>query len=469
MIEKEIVKHTFSNVLELTINNSIESIIVTDSNLEIIHVNSKFINLLDLQPEDVPSLNIHSLLPELNFSDGINSILNSQFQEVTLYHNSRQYHLTFHAKPAYNDDSFDYLIFFFQEITSMIDLSRRFSGKYNYHTFNDIITSNPLMLKLIGDCKRIANLDVPILLSGNSGTGKELFAQAIHSYSNRADKPFIAVNCAALPTNLIESELFGYDKGAFTGAQMGKPGKFELADSGTIFLDEIGELPLDVQAKILRILDDYKVSRIGSTKETLLNVRVIAATNRDLEAEVLKKNFRLDLFYRLNVLNTYIPPLIHRQGDIHVLVNHFLKKLNDKNNYNPTKYISKDTINYLNQYQWPGNVRQLQNALIRAYYLSESEEIKKDSFIFHPSFQLTYHKDNNLNKNSIDNLDILEDQDYQLSDKSYERALIVGALKRHAGHVGPASESINMPLSSFYRKIKKYNINRLKYVSRKNS
>ncbi|MDR2368769.1 MAG: sigma 54-interacting transcriptional regulator [Deltaproteobacteria bacterium] len=461
MIEKEIVKHTFSNVLELTINNSIESIIVTDSNLKIVTANTKFLNLLGIKADDVTDLDISKLIPEINFHEDINSILNSDVQEVTLYHNNRQYQLTFHAKLAYNDDSFDYLIFFFQEITSMIDLSRRFSGKYNYHTFSDIITKDPSMVKLIVDCKRIASLDVPILITGSSGTGKELFAQSIHSYGNRADKPFIAVNCAALPSNLIESELFGYDKGAFTGAQMGKPGKFELADGGTIFLDEIGELPLDVQAKILRILDDYKVSRIGSAKEKLLNVRVIAATNRDLEEEVLKKNFRLDLFYRLNVLNTYIPPLIQRQGDVRILSYHFLNKLNEKNYPNPKKYISEETIDYLNKYHWPGNIRQLQNTITRAYYLSEDEVIDSKYFTLSLPLRNLEPGDGNWGQEAQ------ERTDSQRMDKSSERRLIESALRQHDGQVGPASESINMPVSSFYRKIKKYNIARQRYNVRK--
>ncbi|MDR2461520.1 MAG: sigma 54-interacting transcriptional regulator [Deltaproteobacteria bacterium] len=449
MIEKEIVKHSFSNVLEHTINNSIESIIVTDSNYNTIMVNTKLLELLKIKNGDKYKLNIIDLLPEVDFKGDLQGIFSSDMHEVSLFHNGRQYHLSFRAQPAYNDESFDYIIFFFQEISSLIDLSRRFSGHYNYYTFSDIITGDPAMLKLIEDSKRIANLDVPILITGNSGTGKELFAQSIHSCGARRDKPFLAVNCAALPNNLIESELFGYDKGAFTGASMGKPGKFELADGGTIFLDEIGELPLDVQAKILRILDDYKVSRIGGTKEKKLDIRVIAATNRNLNEEVLKNNFRLDLFYRLNVLNIHIPPLISRSEDIRLLSEHFLSKLNERNNPKEKKYLNEKTMDYLYLYDWPGNVRELQNAVNRAYFLSDNPVITEEFF--------TFSLRPNFNVSSANEVHIKPD----------EQAAIESALKQHDGQVLPTAKFLKIPVSSLYRKIKKYNIKRAPFFGRK--
>jgi transcriptional regulator with PAS, ATPase and Fis domain len=441
MIEKEIKKHTLTSVLDTTINNSLESIIILDSKLQIVTANSKFLDLLNINDETVKTLDIEALLPDLNFKDNVNKIVTSDIREIHLYYNNRQYNLSYHARLALNDFSFDYIILFFQEITSLIYMSRKFSGKYNYYTFNDIITQDEVMLKLIEDSKRLSNLDVPILLTGNSGTGKELFAQSIHSYSNRASKPFMAVNCAALPGNLIESELFGYDKGAFTGAQTGKPGKFELADGGTIFLDEIGELPLDVQAKILRFLDDYKVSRIGGMRVKLLDVRVIAATNRDLNEEVLNKSFRLDLFYRLNVLNIHIPPLNDRDGDIIYLCEHFIKILNEKNPTMENKYIPDEVIDYLDEREWPGNIRELQNAITKAFYLSDGPEITLDYFT---------PKTPNLTLNV---------QSDQVVAKSEEQMIIENALKRHRG-VAEASKYLHIPISSFYRKMKKYNIKR---------
>jgi transcriptional regulator with PAS, ATPase and Fis domain len=445
MIEKEIVRHTFSNVLESIVNNSIESILVIDSNLNILVANSKFLDLIDIKESDIPDLNIQKILPELDFSKITSKAINLEIIETTLTYKNKQYQVSIHTKTAINDDSFDYIILFFQEINTLINLTRKYTGKYNYYTFNDIITNDPVMLKLIDNCKRIANLDIPILITGNSGTGKELFAQSIHSYSARVDKPFMAVNCAALPNNLIESELFGYEKGAFTGAQQtGKPGKFELADGGTIFLDEIGELPLDVQAKILRILDDYRVSRIGGVRVKSLNVRVIAATNRNLNEEVGKKNFRLDLFYRLNVLNINIPPLEDRLEDIKLLTEYFLNSLNEKNK--TKKYLNSEALDILCSYKWPGNVREFQNNITKAYYLSFSDVITKESFSFPKIDMINFQK-----------LDFK-----QFSFKSDEQIIIENALDKCYGQVGPASQLLNMPVSSLYRKITKYNIKRQK-------
>lgn len=200
------------------------------------------------------------------------------------------------------------------------------------YTFDDIITKNQKMKSIIELAKKASESDCSILIDGNSGTGKELFAQAIHNHSNRCHGPFVAVNCAAIPRELVESELFGYEKGAFTGASKGGyPGKFELADGGTIFLDEIGELPLDIQSKLLRVLDNLKIMRVGGTHEKKIDIRVLAATNRNLSEEVSNKNFRGDLYYRLNVINVHLIPLKDRVEDVEALTNCFVDKLNIKN------------------------------------------------------------------------------------------------------------------------------------------
>jgi transcriptional regulator with PAS, ATPase and Fis domain len=194
------------------------------------------------------------------------------------------------------------------------------------------------MKKIIQYSKKAAYTDCNILIEGESGTGKELFAQAIHNYSKRPDGPFVAINCAAIPRDLIESELFGYEKGAFTGAsQKGHCGKFELADGGTLFLDEIGELPLELQSKLLRALDNQKITRVGGTHEKKVDVRVISATNRVLSEEVNKKNFRFDLYYRLNVISMHLIRLRDRPKDIEALTHYFIYKLNESNNGKITK------------------------------------------------------------------------------------------------------------------------------------
>jgi transcriptional regulator with PAS, ATPase and Fis domain len=213
---------------------------------------------------------------------------------------------------------------------------------------------------------RIGPSDKPVLVQGDSGTGKELVARALHEASPLADKPFVVINCAALPETLLESELFGHEKGAFTGAVSAKPGLFEVADGGTLFIDEIGELAGSLQAKLLRVLEDGLLRRIGSVKERRVRVRLIAATNRDMAEEVREGRFREDLFYRINVLTIFLPPLREREGDVQLLVDHFL---------GPEWRIDDEVLRIFERYSWPGNVRQLQNALERAKILAEDERI----------------------------------------------------------------------------------------------
>ena len=210
----------------------------------------------------------------------------------------------------------------------------------------------------------------PILIQGDSGTGKELVARALHEASTLADKPFVVINCAALPETLLESELFGHEKGAFTGAVSAKPGLFEVADKGTLFIDEIGELAGSLQAKLLRVLEDGMLRRIGSVKERRVNVRLIAATNRDMAEEVQTSRFREDLFYRINVLTILLPNLRVRAGDIRLLAHHFVED---------DWQIEEDVLTIFENYSWPGNVRQLLNAIERAKILAEDDWIRKSN------------------------------------------------------------------------------------------
>lgn len=224
---------------------------------------------------------------------------------------------------------------------------------------------------------QVARSDATVLLTGESGTGKELFARRIFEASDRKDAPFVAVNCAAIPESILESELFGYEKGAFTGANQRKVGRFEAADGGTIFLDEIGELAPHLQVKLLRVLQEQAFERLGANKPINVNVRVIAATNRDLEKEIQSGNFRTDLFYRLNVINLKIPALRHRQSDIAILAQHFLNIYCEKNHRTLPEF-TQPAINALQQYNWPGNVRELENIIERAVVLNRDQVIDLD-------------------------------------------------------------------------------------------
>lgn len=236
------------------------------------------------------------------------------------------------------------------------------------HNFEEIVSESRVVQKLLEKLKLVAATDSTVLIEGETGTGKELVARAIHNRSTRKRRPLVKVNCAALPKELIESELFGHEKGAFTGATQQRKGRFELADTGTIFLDEVGELSAEAQAKLLRILQEQEFERVGGTQSIHVDVRVIAATNRDLQAEVDAGRFRSDLFYRLNVFPLTVPSLRERRSDIAMLAQHFLENAARKLGKN-FDGLAPDTLTKLNQYSWPGNVRELQNVIDRAAIL----------------------------------------------------------------------------------------------------
>ncbi len=261
-----------------------------------------------------------------------------------------------------------------EEIFHLRDEIRTEKG---FHTF---IGKSPAILEKLEIAKRAAKSDSSILLLGESGVGKELFAEQIHLHSPRAENPFIRVNCAALPENLIESELFGHVRGAFTDAITERRGRFELADGGTIFLDEIGDLPFNVQAKLLRVLQEHSFEKVGSSETIHVDVRIVAATNKDIEGEVEAGRFRTDLYYRLNVLPIYIPPLRERKEDIPLLADYFLKRFN-REIKKQIKGFTDEAMEVLLTYSWPGNVRELENAIERAVVITEDEYIKPEAFI----------------------------------------------------------------------------------------
>jgi formate hydrogenlyase transcriptional activator len=282
------------------------------------------------------------------------------------------------------------------------------------HNFEEIVSQAPIFRKVLEKIGLVAQTDATVLILGESGTGKELIARAIHSVSKRGNRPLVKLNCAALPVNLIESELFGHEKGAFTGAIAQKIGRFELADGGTIFLDEIGEMPLDIQAKLLRVLQEGEFERVGSSKTTKVDVRVIAATNRDLETSVNNKEFRTDLYYRLNVFPIFSPPLRDRKEDIPILVNHFCKKYGAKMGKRITS-VSKPVLDALLSYHWPGNVRELENLIERGLIIATSNVLEPGEWLPNPN--LNQAKQNNETISPNGNLKTLEgmERDHILS------------------------------------------------------
>jgi two-component system response regulator AtoC len=327
-----------------------------------------------------------------------------------------------------------------------IRLKRELAGKY---TFHDIITKNDAMHKIFQTIKKVSGYSTGVLIMGESGTGKELIARAIHYESSLQSGPFVPVNLAAIPENLLESELFGHVKGAFTDAVRDKPGLFEEAHRGTLFLDEIGELPVSLQVKLLRVLQEGEVRRVGATGAIKVSVRIIAATARDLEREMKNGTFRDDLYWRLNVISLKLPPLRERTEDIPLLVQHFVERFNEKLGL-AAKGIDREALSVLMSYRWPGNIRELENCVERAMILSDSETIRP-SDLPHQVLGATPSRGPAATF-SPSSLSIKE------ATKSIEKRLIVDALAQTGGNLTKASKLLEISYRALLYKIKEYNI-----------
>ncbi len=293
---------------------------------------------------------------------------------------------------------------------------------------------------------KVAPLDTRVLITGENGTGKELVARAVHQKSLRKDKPFIEVNCAAIPNELIESELFGHEKGSFTGAVQKRIGRFELANKGTLFLDEIGDMSHQTQAKVLRAIEDGKIERVGGGKKIEVDVRIIAATNKNLKEEIEKENFREDLFHRLNVIPIKIPPLRERLEDIPILIEHFADDITKKHKKGPVKF-NADAIQFLKSLNWSGNVRELRNIVERIIIIVDKSEIEKKDieFLFAPG------------QASMD--DIIDGSNsFQEFKEKAERAFILKQLNINNWNISKTAEMLEIQRSHLYNKMKKYEI-----------
>ena len=320
--------------------------------------------------------------------------------------------------------------------------------KYLSDSQNESMTfADPKMIETVQYAKQIAVTDSTVLLTGESGVGKDVIARFIHMNSRRNGQVFIPVNCAAIPPDLLESEFFGYVKGAFTGARTsGKAGLFELAENGTLFLDEIGELPLALQSKLLRTLDSGEVMRIGSEKIIKTNVRVVTATNRDLYQMVLEGRFRQDLYYRINVIPISIPPLRQRKADIVALAQAFLDQLNQK--YNTQKFFSSYALESLQEYHWPGNVREVKNVVERIYVASPSQVL---NILFPLSINEAPSKGSNT-RFSADNC-AYEGLSLKKATKQLEASMVQAALERNDGNVSRAAQELGITRACLYKKL----------------
>jgi Nif-specific regulatory protein len=316
------------------------------------------------------------------------------------------------------------------------------------YRIKNIIGNSNKMREVYQMISQVAGSNATVLIRGESGTGKELVANSIHYNSKRSKHPFIKINCAALPANLIESELFGHEKGAFTGALQQKPGKFELADGGTLFLDEIGSIELEVQTKLLRVLQEREFSRVGGNKTIGVDVRIIAATNRNLEQAVTEGFFRSDLYYRINVFPIYMPPLRERKTDILVLADFFLEKYARENEKKIVRF-STPAIDMMMAYHWPGNVRELENCIERAVLLCEDQVIH--GYHLPPTLQ-TGTESNSLPALSLDS-----------AVARLEKEMIIDALKQTRGNISQAAKLLNTTVRKFTYKAVKYRIDSRQY------
>ncbi len=319
-------------------------------------------------------------------------------------------------------------------------LRRELSGKYQ---FDNIISGSSRMQEVFEMMSRVAEANATVLLRGESGTGKTLIAKAIHYNSGRREAPFVTVNCSALPETLLEAELFGHEKGAFTGASSARPGRFEQAEGGTLFLDEIGELSQAVQIKLLNVVQDREYQRLGGTRTIRCNVRLIAATNKNLEEAVKNGAFREDLYYRLNVFPIFLPPLRERKTDIILLAEHFLEKYSRENNKD-IRRISTPAIDLLMQYHWPGNVRELENCMERAVLICDDDTIK--SYHLPPSLQVSEPSGNG---GSLS---------FARAVENFERELLIEALKASNGNQTRAAAALKTSLRVVNYKVNKYGI-----------
>ncbi|MBF8983831.1 sigma 54-interacting transcriptional regulator [Lutibacter sp. B2] len=437
----EIMKKQLSSIM----NSMDDGIIALDENGYIIYANSHIKELMDVLLNEEKKKNIMDLIPKTYIKELVQDDIQFRNRELNIRINEKELQMIISGKTMKLEDRSIGAILTLKKMLDVYNVVNDVSLNNFNTSFDDMIGESFQMKQTKNKAKTVANSHSTILIQGESGTGKEILARAIHGYSDRKNKPFIGINCAAIPDALLESELFGYEEGAFTGAKRGgKLGKFQLAEGGTIFLDEIGEMPLHLQTKLLRVLQERKIEKVGGCKSIPINVRVTAATNKNLEEMVEHREFREDLFYRLNVIPIDIPPLRERKGDIKILLEYFLKVYNGKLSKNIQEF-STEVESILLNYNWKGNVRELENVVEYAVNMEKSEYIRMNSIP---------QKIKEIKNEICSHVNIVTIHDM-------EKKLIEDALKFYGSSVKEkkmVAQALGVGLATLYRKMKEYNI-----------
>lgn len=438
--------------LKTIIDNPFEGIMAIDAQGIVFYANSFFLEILNCCERDVVGNKIWDLIPTCRLFETVGQ--GYSIWGETLKVNSREFLVARFPLKIDGQIVGAMVKTVFPDQTIAKEIVHKLSqpskvDSFCMHTLctcRDIIGETPPMLYVKKLARRASRTSSTLLITGESGTGKEIIAQAIHTRSVRREAPFISVNCGAIPENLLESELFGYVDGAFTGAKKGgKPGKFELANGGTILLDEIGDMPLYMQVKILRVLQERAVWRVGATNPTKLDVRVMASTHTDLKTLVKEKKFREDLFYRLNVLEINIPPLRQRAEDLPILIDALIQRINQRIG-SDAKGITKESLEILKSYSWPGNVRELENLLEQAINWSEEPLIDACKIPIRPW-------ENNPGKIAVD-----PNKPFRNLVEETEKELIINALAKTNGNKAKAARVLNMQRSVLYKKLERMSI-----------
>ncbi|WP_291300300.1 sigma-54-dependent Fis family transcriptional regulator [Desulfosporosinus sp. BICA1-9] len=421
-----------------------EGLLAVDNEGRIIHINPVAQKIFGLGDKVETGQLLKSILgPNEKFSEMANQLLWKTDVEIVHDQGRGRIHCICSARPFYKKDGIIAgVMFTLREINKVRSLVNKMVGATARFYCKDIIGESKVMKNALKLISVAANSRSNVLLTGESGTGKELFAQAIHNHSGRSEGPFVAVNCAALPRELIQSELFGYNEGAFTGAKRrGNPGKFELANEGTIFLDEIGDMPMELQVNLLRVLQERKVTRVGGDKEIPVDVRIIAATNKNLLKDIDEGRFRQDLFYRLNVFSIHIPPLREREEDIELLTMYLIRVFSESLGKH-IKGAETEFLQAIRNYSWPGNVRELQNAVEYAMNVAEGE----------------YLSVTDLPRNIHRQPDFLKEVGKVISLTEIERITVESTLNRFNGNITKTAKALGIGRNTLYDKLRKLGV-----------